>query len=138
MTMAGVRHRPGMVMRLAFLAAVVSGLVAGLVIAGVRLWDRDGQEADAGPGAVALPSEATAEAFASAWVESDTQRIYALLDSALKGDAARRLAAMRQGEESGDAHSFLLVVATRALLPNLLNLPPPNPLRWKCLIGCAA
>ena len=43
--------------------------------------------------------------------------IYALLDSALKGDAARRLAAMRQGVESGDAHSFLLVVATRALLP---------------------
>ncbi len=43
--------------------------------------------------------------------------IYALLDSALKGEAARRLASMRQGEEGGDAHSFLLVVATRALLP---------------------
>ncbi|MFN3891902.1 MAG: monovalent cation/H+ antiporter subunit A [Beijerinckiaceae bacterium] len=43
--------------------------------------------------------------------------IYALLDSALKGAAARRLAAMRQGEESGDAHSFLLVIATRVLLP---------------------
>ncbi|MBX9758037.1 MAG: DUF4040 domain-containing protein, partial [Beijerinckiaceae bacterium] len=43
--------------------------------------------------------------------------IYALLDSALKGEAARRLAAMRQGVESADAHPFLLVVATRALLP---------------------
>lgn len=43
--------------------------------------------------------------------------IYALLDSALTGAAARRLAAMRQGQESGDAHSFLLVVASRVLLP---------------------
>ena len=43
--------------------------------------------------------------------------IYALLDSALKGAAARRLAGMRQNEESGDAHPFLLVVASRVLLP---------------------
>ncbi len=43
--------------------------------------------------------------------------IYALLGSALKGEAARRLASMRQNEESGDAHPLLLVVATRVLLP---------------------
>jgi multicomponent K+:H+ antiporter subunit A len=43
--------------------------------------------------------------------------IYAMLDSALKGEAARRLASMRQGEECGDAHPLLLVVATRVLLP---------------------
>ncbi|MCK6451446.1 MAG: monovalent cation/H+ antiporter subunit A [Alphaproteobacteria bacterium] len=43
--------------------------------------------------------------------------IYALLDSALRGAAARRLAAMRPGEESRDAHPLLLVVATRVLLP---------------------
>lgn len=43
--------------------------------------------------------------------------IYALLDSALRGEAARRLAAMRQGVESADAHPLLLVVATRVLLP---------------------
>ena len=43
--------------------------------------------------------------------------IFALLDSALKGAAARRLDAMRQGLESADAHPLVLVVATRALLP---------------------
>ncbi len=43
--------------------------------------------------------------------------IYALLDSALTGAAARRLAGMRQGQESGDAHSFLFVVASRVIFP---------------------
>ena len=43
--------------------------------------------------------------------------IFALLDSALRGAAARRLDAMRQKVESGDAHPLLLVVSTRVLLP---------------------
>jgi multicomponent K+:H+ antiporter subunit A len=43
--------------------------------------------------------------------------IYALLDPALKGAAIRRIKALRPGEESGDAHPLLLVVATRVLLP---------------------
>jgi multicomponent K+:H+ antiporter subunit A len=43
--------------------------------------------------------------------------IFALLDTALRGAAARRLAAMRHPEESRDAHPLLLVVATRVLLP---------------------
>ncbi len=43
--------------------------------------------------------------------------IYALLDSALKGAAAQRLAAMRQGDEAADAHPLMLVVATRLMLP---------------------
>jgi multicomponent K+:H+ antiporter subunit A len=43
--------------------------------------------------------------------------IYALLDGALKGAAARRLSEMRQGREAADAHPLLLVVVTRALLP---------------------
>ena len=43
--------------------------------------------------------------------------IFALLDSALRGAAARRLAAMRHGEEGRDAHPMMLVVATRVLLP---------------------
>jgi multicomponent K+:H+ antiporter subunit A len=43
--------------------------------------------------------------------------IYALLDSALRGAAAERLAAMRQGEESAEAHPLMLVVVTRVLLP---------------------
>lgn len=43
--------------------------------------------------------------------------IFALLESALQGAAARRLAAMRQSVESADAHPLVLVVATRALLP---------------------
>jgi multicomponent K+:H+ antiporter subunit A len=43
--------------------------------------------------------------------------IYALLDSALRGKAAQRLAAMKPGIESADAHPLVLVVATRILLP---------------------
>jgi multicomponent K+:H+ antiporter subunit A len=43
--------------------------------------------------------------------------IYAMLDTALVGAAARRLRAMRQGIESADVHPLVLVVATRALLP---------------------
>ncbi len=43
--------------------------------------------------------------------------IFALLDTALRGAAARRLAAMRHPEEARDAHPLLLVVATRVLLP---------------------
>jgi multicomponent K+:H+ antiporter subunit A len=43
--------------------------------------------------------------------------IYALLDGALKGAAARRLAAMRPRDESAEAHPLMLVVATRVLLP---------------------
>jgi multicomponent K+:H+ antiporter subunit A len=43
--------------------------------------------------------------------------IFALLDTALRGPAARRLAAMRQGLESAEAHPLILVVATRAMLP---------------------
>ncbi|MGD9616610.1 MAG: monovalent cation/H+ antiporter subunit A [Alphaproteobacteria bacterium] len=43
--------------------------------------------------------------------------IFALLDTALRGAAARRLAAMRLPEQAGDAHPLLLVVATRVLLP---------------------
>ena len=48
--------------------------------------------------------------------------IYALLDSALRGAAARRLAAMRQGIEAADAHPLLLVVVTRVLLPLALTV----------------
>ncbi len=48
--------------------------------------------------------------------------IFAMLDSALRGASARRLDAMRQGLESGDAHPMLLVVATRALLPIALTV----------------
>lgn len=48
--------------------------------------------------------------------------IYALLDGALKGAAARRLAAMRQADESAEAHPLLLVVATRVLLPLALTV----------------
>ena len=43
--------------------------------------------------------------------------IFALLDTALKGAAARRLDAMRQRPEAADAHPLVLVVATRVLLP---------------------
>lgn len=46
--------------------------------------------------------------------------IFALLDSALQGASARRLAAMRPGIESEDAHPLLLVVVTRVLLPLVL------------------
>jgi multicomponent K+:H+ antiporter subunit A len=48
--------------------------------------------------------------------------IFALLDSALRGAAARRLDAMRQGVESADAHPLLLVVVTRVLLPLALTV----------------
>ena len=48
--------------------------------------------------------------------------IFALLDTALKGIAARRLAAMRHGRESGDAHPLILVVATRVALPLALTV----------------
>jgi multicomponent K+:H+ antiporter subunit A len=43
--------------------------------------------------------------------------IFALLDTALKGAAARRLDAMRQRPEAADAHPLVLVVAARVLLP---------------------
>ncbi len=48
--------------------------------------------------------------------------IYALLDGALKGAAARRLAEMRQGDEAADAHPLMLVVVTRVLLPLALTV----------------
>jgi multicomponent K+:H+ antiporter subunit A len=48
--------------------------------------------------------------------------IYALLDGALKGKAAQRLAAMRQGDEAADAHPLMLVVVTRVLLPLALTV----------------
>jgi multicomponent K+:H+ antiporter subunit A len=48
--------------------------------------------------------------------------IFAMLDSALRGASARRLDAMRQGLESGDAHPMLLVMATRVLLPIALTV----------------
>lgn len=43
--------------------------------------------------------------------------IFALLDTAVRGEPARRLAAMRQRLESADAHPLMLVVMTRVLLP---------------------
>ncbi|MCG6204647.1 monovalent cation/H+ antiporter subunit A [Rhodopseudomonas sp. HC1] len=43
--------------------------------------------------------------------------IYALLASALEGAAARRLDAMRQRNDSADAHPLVLVVTARVLLP---------------------
>jgi multicomponent K+:H+ antiporter subunit A len=48
--------------------------------------------------------------------------IYALLDSSLRGPAARRLAAMRQAMEAADAHPLMLVVVTRVLLPLALTV----------------
>jgi multicomponent K+:H+ antiporter subunit A len=48
--------------------------------------------------------------------------IYALLDGALKGAAARRLAEMRQGDEAADAHPLMLVVVTRVILPLVLTV----------------
>ena len=48
--------------------------------------------------------------------------IFALLDTALKGAAARTLAAMREGKESKDAHPLILVVATRVALPLALTV----------------
>lgn len=43
--------------------------------------------------------------------------IYAMLDTAVKGAAARRLEAMKPRVESGDAHPLLLALAGRLLLP---------------------
>ncbi|HEY0834443.1 MAG TPA: monovalent cation/H+ antiporter subunit A [Azospirillum sp.] len=48
--------------------------------------------------------------------------IAAMLQSALRGAAARRLDAMRDSVESADAHPMLLVVATRVLLPLVLTV----------------
>jgi multicomponent K+:H+ antiporter subunit A len=48
--------------------------------------------------------------------------IYALLDTALKGRAAERLAGMRQDHEAADAHPLMLVVVTRVLLPLALTV----------------
>ncbi|HEX2150785.1 MAG TPA: hydrogen gas-evolving membrane-bound hydrogenase subunit E, partial [Stellaceae bacterium] len=48
--------------------------------------------------------------------------IFALLDMALRGAAARRLATMRLPEQAADAHPLLLVVATRVLLPLSLTV----------------
>ncbi|WP_230530040.1 monovalent cation/H+ antiporter subunit A [Microvirga roseola] len=48
--------------------------------------------------------------------------IYALLESSLRGAAARRLASMRQGIEAADAHPLMLVVVTRVLLPLVLTV----------------
>ncbi len=47
--------------------------------------------------------------------------IAALLSSALRGAAARRLDAMRPNVESKDAHPLMLSVATRVLLPLILT-----------------
>lgn len=46
--------------------------------------------------------------------------IFAMLDTAVKGAAARRLEAMRPRVESGDAHPVLLALAGRLLLPLVL------------------
>jgi multicomponent K+:H+ antiporter subunit A len=43
--------------------------------------------------------------------------IFALLDTALRGAAARTLKAIRSPEQSMDAHPLMLVVATRVLFP---------------------
>jgi multicomponent K+:H+ antiporter subunit A len=48
--------------------------------------------------------------------------IVAILDSAMKGEAARRLDAMRPGLHSKDAHPLILMVAARALLPLALTV----------------
>jgi multicomponent K+:H+ antiporter subunit A len=48
--------------------------------------------------------------------------IYALLDTALKGRAAERLARMRQDDEAADVHPLMLVVVTRVLLPLALTV----------------
>ena len=48
--------------------------------------------------------------------------IFALLDTALKGAAARTLASIRSPEQSKDAHPLMLVVATRVLLPLALTV----------------
>ncbi len=43
--------------------------------------------------------------------------IYAMLDTALRGAAARRLETIKPNIESGDAHPVLFALATRVLLP---------------------
>jgi multicomponent K+:H+ antiporter subunit A len=48
--------------------------------------------------------------------------IVAMLETALRGPAARRLDAMRPGLESADRHPLLLAVATRLLLPLALTV----------------
>jgi multicomponent K+:H+ antiporter subunit A len=48
--------------------------------------------------------------------------IFALLDSALRGAAARMLDAMRPGVEAEDAHPLMLAVATRVLQPLVVTV----------------
>ncbi len=48
--------------------------------------------------------------------------IFALLDNALRGAAARTLDSIRAREQSMDAHPLILVVATRVLLPLALTV----------------
>lgn len=48
--------------------------------------------------------------------------VVALLDTALKGAAARRLDTLRREPRSADAHPTILVVVTRALLPLALTV----------------
>ncbi|HUW73485.1 MAG TPA: monovalent cation/H+ antiporter subunit A [Methyloceanibacter sp.] len=48
--------------------------------------------------------------------------IFALLDNALRGAAARTLASIRHPLQSKDAHPLILVVATRILLPLALTV----------------
>jgi multicomponent K+:H+ antiporter subunit A len=48
--------------------------------------------------------------------------IFALLDTALKGAAARTLETIQHAEQSKDAHPLMLVVATRVLLPLALTV----------------
>jgi multicomponent K+:H+ antiporter subunit A len=48
--------------------------------------------------------------------------VFAMLDTALRGAAARRLAAMRPRLQAADAHPLVLVVAARALLPLALTV----------------
>ena len=48
--------------------------------------------------------------------------IFALLDTALRGAAARTLDSIRHPEQSMDAHPLILVVATRVLLPLALTV----------------
>jgi multicomponent K+:H+ antiporter subunit A len=48
--------------------------------------------------------------------------IFALLDNALRGAAAKTLESIRHPEQSRDAHPLILVVATRILLPLALTV----------------
>ncbi len=87
-------------MRLAFIAAILSGLLAGLVLAIFRL---DSEEApELTPSATVEPESpaGTAEAFAKAWESGDTVGIRSLLDStSLAGYTADTI---------GDAYSSFL------------------------------